>query len=128
MARGWRTTRSRRRYGVHNRLVSSTAARNRARSASINPRPASICSERARDRRTIDTVQRAATIPSSTIATAAATSSQTPIVVSTGLLLHVLVFDCSHGSDCNDLVVRRDAHHDHALRLGPDLRDGPHLG
>src|SRR6202521_2883063 len=99
------------------------AARSRSRSASINVRSESSRSDRATERLARDTAETAATTPSTTIATTLTTNSQTPIVVNTELLLHVLVFDGGHRGDRDDLVVGCDAHHDHALRLAPDARD-----
>src|SRR5258708_8793968 len=124
---GWRSHRRTRSYGRHSRLVSSIAARRRVRSSSITARWASIPSDRARERLTSDAAHTTATTASTKIATALTTRSQTPIVVSTDLLSHVLVFDRCHRVDRHDLVVRGDAHNDHALRLAAETRDRPRL-
>src|ERR1700675_3721997 len=99
------------------------AARSRSRSASINDRSDSSRPHRATEPLAGDTAQTPAPPPSTTIATTLTPNSQTPIVVNTELLLHVLVFDGGHRGDRDDLVVGRDPHHDHALRLAPDARD-----
>src|SRR5260370_5299866 len=124
---GWRSHRRTRSYGRHSRLVCSIAAGRRVRSSSITARWASIPSDRARERLTSDAAHTTATTASTKIATALTTRSQTPIVVSTDLLFHVLVFDGGYRGDRHDLVVRGDAHHDHALRLAADTRDRPRL-
>src|SRR5258708_24528601 len=98
-----------------------------ARSFSIKARWASIPSDRARERLTSDAAHTADTAASTTIATTLTTRSQTPIVVSTDLLFHVLVFDGGHRGDRHDLVVWSDTHHDHARCLPADTRDRPRL-
>src|SRR5258708_21790812 len=112
---GWRSHRRTRSYGRHSRLVSSIAARRRVRSSSITARWASIPSDRARERLTSDAAHTTATTASPKIATSLTTRSPTPIVASTDLLFHLLVFDVAYRGDLHDLVVRGDAHHDHAL-------------
>src|SRR5258708_14231556 len=96
---GWRSHRRRRPYGRHSRLVSSIAARRRVRSSSITARWASIPSDRARERLTSDAAHTTATTTSTKIAPALTTRRQTPIVLSTVLLFHVLVFSGGYRGD-----------------------------
>src|SRR5258708_5936997 len=114
---GWRSHRRTRSYGRHSRLVSSIAARRRVRSSSITARWASIPSDRARERLTSDAAHTTATTASTKIATALTTRSQTPIVVSTDLLFHVLVFDGGHRVS----LAEFDA--DHTLCVTADRAD-----
>src|SRR5438309_1540541 len=88
---------------------------------------ATLASARARRlSRKLQIPTSASSIP---ITAADATRSHTPyqpIGVTTAIpsLFRVALFDAADGSDRHHLIVRRQPHDDHALRLPADLRDG----